>query len=126
MKKVKELELVIVDIIKQDNGRYVSIKYNKSDNDYFDVAVYTVDSNAGSFLMHSAKGWSKEECLHQIYIWLLNKHKLKSWTVEWVLKGKTVKSYFYATSIRTVLEKFYATKTEDSHSILGITLNPES
>jgi len=125
-KKIIELEKQIADIVKNDNGKVVSFRY-REDAERVHVAVYTLDPKTDElFLMHTAADWNENLALLKILDWLNSKNQTTSWTVEWEKEGKTTRSYFYASSIKTVITNFYSNKSENEYKILSIKMNPES
>ena len=60
--------------------------------------------------------------------YLLENDKESSYTVEWCKRGSTapIKSYFRATSIEHVLDKFHAGEDHSGCTIYSISLNPIS
>ena len=67
--------------------------------------------------------------LKSILEWIKS-HKLSSQdishTILWMKRGEgvTYKSYFYATSVRKALDKFFFDKKEDDYIIYEVKMNP--
>ena len=84
------------------------------------------------FLLGTFTGNTDIQCLEKALEFINNNKKKNtksnSYTVEWYKKNeaKTVKSYFYAESIETLMKKFNYDKIENDYTIFSIKLNPIS
>lgn len=147
-----ELERKISDLVKKDNGCSAHFVWNvifDSVNDYtyckgagrLQLELITLNPVHGtSFLMHKIEYYTGEPINNNHYIYILNKvievlgkkeKHLASYMVQWSqgpqeTSAKTITSYFYANSMKELLEKFYYEKNQKNAIIYKIELMAES
>ena len=97
------------------------------------LEIITINPNHDTqFLLGTFTGNTDIQCLEKALEFINNNKKKNtksnSYTVEWYKKNeaKTVKSYFYAESIETLMKKFNYDKIENDYTIFSIKLNPIS
>lgn len=120
----------ILNIVKNDNGCYVSFDY-KSEGDKQIVRAFTVNPNRGNipFLLKEAIGNTEEQALKQILNYLKLKHEMSSFTIMWNESGSKEpikKSYFYCHDALEAIQKFFVDKNVVDFIIYEVRLNPIS
>ena len=122
----------ISSFIKEDNGCSTHFEYNKShiDNSIESIRVTTYNPKKNeTFLLIEIPCDDEVDGLKSVLDWIKS-HKLTSQdishTILWMKKGEgvTYKSYFYATSVRKALDKFFFDKKEDDYIIYEVKMNP--
>jgi len=127
MTKVLWFENAISEFIRKDNGCSVHFEYNEQT-----IRVTTFNpKKQENFLLMEVSCSDKEEGLKSIWDWVKSHSTSKdcsSFTVVWVKKGESniFKSYFYAESVRGVLDKFFFDKNESEYVIHQVYMNPIS
>ena len=125
--KVLWFENAISEYIRKDNGCSVHFEYNEKS-----IRATTFNpTKQESFLLMEIPYTDKEQGLKSIWEWVKSHSTSKdcsSYTVIWIKKGEsnTFKSYFYAESVRGVLDKFFFDKNENEYVIHQIVMNPIS
>jgi len=130
------LESQIQKLIYDDNKCTTHLKYGKENTTALAniiLEIITINPNHDTqFLLGTFTGNTDIQCLQQALEFINNNKKkntnCNSYTVEWYKKNeqKTVKSYFYAESIETLMKKFNYDKIENDYTIFSIKLNPIS
>ena len=120
----------ISSFIKEDNGCSTHFEYNKSGDSVKSIRVSTYNPKKNeTFLLIEIPCDGEVDGLKSILEWIKS-HKLSSQdishTILWMKRGGgvTYKSYFYATSVRKALDKFFFDKKEDDYIIYEVKMNP--
>jgi len=124
-KKKIELESRISEIIKMDNKCHAHFEYNKSN---ITITTFNPIKNE-TFLLLNIPCSNEVEGLEKALIWVKEHSREEvSHTVIWTKRGEasTYKSYFYASNMRKVIDKFYHDKNELDYIIYEIKVNPIS
>lgn len=136
-KQIYKLKFEISELIRNDNGSYVSFEYNSSPtfSRWLDVITYNPRHGQhflfGRFYM---KDLSELEVLEKVRSYIKKPSVRfqyttnKSYSIKWWNKeqSKLITSSFYGEDIYDVLYKFYCKKKKDSIEIHEISLNPQS
>jgi hypothetical protein len=126
------LETTISEYIRKDNGCSVHFDYFKEDDNVTSIRATTFNpKKEESFLLIEIPCSNEEEGLKSILDWVKSHTGIKncsSFTVIWTKRGEynTFKSYFYAESVRRLLDKFFFDKNEDEYVIHQVIMNPIS
>lgn len=123
-----KLKHEILNIVKSDNGCYVSFDY-KSDDGKQTVRAFTVNPNRGNipFLLKEATADTQEEALKQILDYLKRKSDMSSFTITWNEANSSTpikKSYFYCHDALEAIQKFFVDKNVVDFIIYEVRLNP--